>query len=66
MLSLILSLSMLDVTPKLAATPVQPCVWPNLCKTVEVAQFKPCVWPNTCAQTSLQQFQPCVWPKTCG
>lgn len=65
MLSLILTLAMLEAAPAAPVAQFKPCVWPNTCRSVEVAQFKPCVWPNTCAQTPAQ-FETCVWPKRCS
>lgn len=74
MIELILMLSLAGVGQStLARTPIQTCVWPNLCgkPAVELAQFKPCVWPNTCGKQQLQtpvlaQFEPCVWPRRCS
>ena len=59
----------------------RPCVWPNVCTTVEapaaVAQFRPCVWPNVCKSETtapivviapaveVAQFTTCVFPRKC-
>lgn len=66
MLSLILTLAMLEAAPAAPVAQIQPCVWPNTCRSTELAQFKPCVWPNTCAVTPRAQFETCVWPKRCA
>ena len=52
MLSLLLTVSMLNAAPVPAQTAqFQPCVWPNRCvQTPAVAQFQPCVWPNRCVR----------------
>jgi hypothetical protein len=68
MLSLILTLAMLEAAPAAPVAQFKPCVWPNTCRTqaVEVAQFQPCVWPNTCAVTPVAQIEVCVWPRRCA
>lgn len=66
MLSLILTLSMLPSAPSVSAAPAWPCVWPNTCRSTEVAQFEPCVWPKTCVDAPRAQFETCVWPKRCA
>ncbi|MFA6002834.1 MAG: hypothetical protein WC881_02075 [Elusimicrobiota bacterium] len=48
MLELILLASL---TPAVAQTPTEPCLWPNTCMSQPIAvNIEPCVWPNTCAQ----------------
>ncbi len=65
MISLILALSLME--PAVGTTAqIQPCVWPNTCRTVEVAQIQPCVWPNTCVEAPRAQFEVCVWPRRCA
>ncbi|MDX6769882.1 MAG: hypothetical protein SF051_10140 [Elusimicrobiota bacterium] len=66
MISLILALSMMKPAPAATTAQIQPCVWPNTCRSVEVAQIQPCVWPNTCAATPSAQFEVCVWPRRCS
>jgi hypothetical protein len=50
MISLILALSMMKPSTGTTAQ-IQPCVWPNTCRSVAVVQIQPCVWPNTCVAT---------------
>jgi hypothetical protein len=83
MINLILTLSLSAVNPTNATTAqFRPCVWPNVCTTVEapaaVAQFRPCVWPNVCKTEAaapvlviapaveVAQFTTCVYPRKCG
>ncbi len=77
MINLILmSLSLANPQPAQTAQ-FKPCVWPNVCTSVEapaqVAQFKPCVWPNVCKNEQapvvtieVAQFTTCQWPNKCG
>ncbi len=76
---ILLSLSLVPAATTQTAQ-FRPCVWPNVCTTVEapVAQFRPCVWPNVCkneapavpAETfsviEVAQFTTCVYPRKCG
>ena len=74
-LLMVLSLSPLSTNPVLTAG-IQPCVWPNTCKTseiVQVAQFQPCVWPNKCSGGKkvesvlvASDFEICQWPRKCS
>jgi len=81
MINLILTLSLSAVNPTNATTAqFRPCVWPNVCTTVEApvqtAQFRPCVWPNVCRNEAplpvleikaveVAQFTTCVLPRKC-
>lgn len=54
-----------------AVAQVQPCVWPNVCRseTVEtVAQVQTCVWPHICKSTSETDgpVHTCDFPNKCG
>ena len=80
MFELILIASLSPMSPMTAQ--VQPCVWPNLCRTeaVEVSQVQPCVWPNLCQsqpqpqvaviraskQANAGDYTTCVWPNKCS
>ena len=77
---LLLSLSLVPAG-NVQTAQFRPCVWPNVCTTVEapaaVAQFRPCVWPNVCKQSAVPadvsfistvevaQFTTCVFPRKC-
>ncbi|MBI5208980.1 MAG: hypothetical protein HY927_03300 [Elusimicrobia bacterium] len=71
MFELILIAGLSPINPVgLQVAQVQPCVWPNLCRSEEtVAQVQPCVWPNLCRSDEpaapVVQVQPCVWPNLC-
>jgi len=82
MINLILTLSLSAVNPTSATQTAQfrPCVWPNVCTTIEApvqtAQFRPCVWPNVCRNEAplpvleikpveVAQFTTCVLPRKC-
>ena len=52
MLSLILTVTMMNVKPAPQTAQFQPCVWPNKCVSAPVAQFQPCVWPTRCVQSA--------------